>query len=338
MDRQTRLLSIFAVVLGLVALIVSIHSHVRVSSITPPPPPSGQKLGATPGTLVPPPPSTGGPYQLESTAGLMTWPDAGGGGSGDQWQTAFNCNLTTQPSQTFSTNTTYSLCGYTNAWTFENVANVHLTPWAVVNGTGLNASCESTSGPGTGDPMIWILLNTAIPTGFNIHTPIQLTACFTNANYNSTRGGGGYFYYASNDGAAFWSDGTGYLPNIFQGQTFFFYTLNARGGINPNGSNTNYSLSGSGATMCYMRTWTNGLVLGSIASFVQTTLPSSADAWITAGYTTHGDSSYSFDQTVSFTRGNGDNPANWQVGLSVTASDSPVTLTWTSLKLEYQTY
>ncbi len=74
------------------------------------------------------------------------------------------------------------------------------------------------------------------------------------------------------------------------------------------------------------------------ASFVQGALPSSADAWITAGYTTHGASSYSFDQTVSFTRGNGDNPANWQVGLSVTASDSPVTLTWTSLKLEYQTY
>lgn len=52
-------------------------------------------------------------------------------------------------------------------------------------------------------------------------------------------------------------------------------TTITRGGASPQGASpfTNYSLTGSAATMCILRTWTAGLLGASITSFVQGALP-----------------------------------------------------------------
>jgi hypothetical protein len=89
------------------------------------------------------------------------------------WTTAFDCNITTQTTQTLSTDGSYTFCGLT--WTRSNSANDH-TAMQLTNGTGLAISPNSSAaynGTSRTLPVVWTPL-TGISVTWDWSTQVRL--------------------------------------------------------------------------------------------------------------------------------------------------------------------
>jgi len=147
------------------------------------------------------------------------------------WTTALDLDFTAQPSQTLSTNTTYTIAGKT--WTKYNSANDSVA-MAITNGTGLvvqpnNSSTDynMTGGGGRSAPLLGLPLNSIIP-NFNTRMRLRIwvyissennAAQYDNALFGVDVGAGSVSYVGQR------GNGTNGNPG-FNGQMYF----NASGG------------------------------------------------------------------------------------------------------------
>jgi hypothetical protein len=302
-DTLQRAVMLGVVALSAAALVVSLATRSQVSSLQPTQLQRAETQAATaeeiadagadaphllkvtvPGTLVPAPPATGGPYGLQATSGLMSWPDAATPGG---WLPSFACDFTNAGSVTISADGFYSICGA--SWQMNEFVHANGN-WVVTPSTGLAATCNASGTYGRTDPVLSVRYENIIP-DFSAAQSIRVTMCWTSWSPGGSNGGLEAFSQNVWDAGACQWGSQQYLDfnHVSGNEALFIEAQSARGCSSwPFNSGDTYITTFGTGSACMRSTWASGIQAASVKEVVQGVTSPPASGWSSYGWVGQG--------------------------------------------------
>lgn len=181
------------------------------------------------------------------------------------WQTAFNCNLTTQTTQsTWSTDGFETVCGV-QGWIL-NMGHTNSSGWTLTNGTGLIANAGSAQQDSTNQPaFLWSInsIMSSVGVTWALLMPMRVTVCMSWNATSETNGGPQGVVAATSQVDAAIADGLwGSAFGLYNGGSGNLAIANNGGYGHSPFDGQNVEEAWGGQTSCFMQSWPAGVMGG----------------------------------------------------------------------------